>query len=49
MYCFCLRILNNPTKRGPYGGVVGYVDFGGAIDTAIVIVNKYILLQMRAN
>ncbi len=26
-----------PAKRGPYGGVVGYVDFGGAIDTAIAI------------
>lgn len=26
-----------PTKRGPYGGVVGYLSFGGEIDTAIAI------------
>jgi anthranilate synthase component 1 len=26
-----------PTKRGPYGGVVGYVDFSGNLDTAITI------------
>ena len=26
-----------PTKRGPYGGVVGYVDFSGNLDTAIAI------------
>jgi anthranilate synthase component 1 len=26
-----------PTKRGPYAGVVGYVDFSGNIDTAIAI------------
>ena len=26
-----------PTKRGPYGGVVGYLDFSGNIDTAITI------------
>ena len=26
-----------PSKRGPYAGVVGYLDFGGAIDTAIAI------------
>ncbi len=26
-----------PLKRGPYGGVVGYLDFSGNIDTAIVI------------
>jgi anthranilate synthase component I len=25
------------TKRGPYGGVVGYLDFSGNIDTAITI------------
>ena len=26
-----------PVKRGPYAGVVGYVDFSGTIDTAIAI------------
>ena len=26
-----------PVKRGPYGGVVGYVDFSGNLDTAICI------------
>src|SRR4029450_11533228 len=26
-----------PVKRGPYAGVVGYVDFSGNVDTAITI------------
>jgi anthranilate synthase component 1 len=26
-----------PTKRGPYAGVVGYIDFSGNLDTAIAI------------
>jgi anthranilate synthase component 1 len=26
-----------PVKRGPYGGVVGYLDFSGNLDTAIAI------------
>ncbi|SNQ48235.1 Anthranilate synthase component 1 [Frankia canadensis] len=26
-----------PTRRGVYGGVVGYLDFGGDLDTAIAI------------
>ncbi|MGH9074035.1 MAG: anthranilate synthase component I family protein, partial [Acidimicrobiales bacterium] len=26
-----------PTKRGPYAGVVGYLDFSGSLDTAIAI------------
>jgi len=26
-----------PVKRGPYAGVVGYLDFSGTIDTAIAI------------
>jgi anthranilate synthase component 1 len=26
-----------PAKRGPYAGVVGYVDFSGNVDTAITI------------
>ncbi len=34
-----MEIINElePTVRGPYGGVVGYVDFSGNLDTAIVI------------
>jgi len=26
-----------PTKRGPYAGIVGYIDFSGNLDTAIAI------------
>ena len=26
-----------PTKRGPYGGAVGYLAFGGDLDTCITI------------
>jgi anthranilate synthase component 1 len=26
-----------PTKRGPYAGGVGYVDFGGNMDTCIAL------------
>ena len=26
-----------PSKRGPYAGVVGYIDFNGNLDTAIAI------------
>ena len=26
-----------PVKRGPYAGVVGYLDFSGNLDTAITI------------
>jgi anthranilate synthase component 1 len=26
-----------PNKRGPYAGAVGYVDFGGAMDTCIAL------------
>ena len=26
-----------PVKRGPYAGIVGYIDFSGNIDTAIAI------------
>jgi anthranilate synthase component 1 len=26
-----------PSKRGPYAGVVGYADFSGNVDTAIAI------------
>lgn len=31
-----------PVKRGPYAGVVGYIDFGGNIDTAIAIRTMFI-------
>jgi anthranilate synthase component 1 len=31
-----------PTKRGPYAGVVGYVDFSGNLDTAIAIRTMFI-------
>ena len=26
-----------PHRRGPYGGAVGYVDFGGNMDTCIAL------------
>ena len=29
-------------KRGPYGGVVGYVDFSGNVDTAIAIRTMFV-------
>ncbi len=32
-----------PTKRGPYAGVVGYVDFSGNLDTAITIRTMVVL------
>jgi len=38
-----------PAKRGPYGGVVGYVDFAGAIDTAIAIRTMVCLPDGRAS
>ncbi len=31
-----------PVKRGPYGGVVGYVDFSGNLDTAIAIRTMFV-------
>jgi anthranilate synthase component 1 len=31
-----------PVKRGPYAGVVGYIDFSGTIDTAIAIRTMFI-------
>ncbi len=34
-----MRIIEDlePSRRGPYGGVVGYLDFAGDLDTAICI------------
>ncbi|MDQ1396009.1 MAG: anthranilate synthase component [Acidimicrobiaceae bacterium] len=32
-----------PTKRGPYAGVVGYLDFSGNLDTAIAIRTMIVL------
>ena len=31
-----------PVKRGPYAGVVGYVDFAGNLDTAIAIRTMFV-------
>lgn len=31
-----------PVKRGPYAGVVGYIDFSGSIDTAIAIRTMFV-------
>ena len=31
-----------PTKRGPYAGVVGYVDFAGNLDAAIAIRTMFV-------
>jgi anthranilate synthase component I len=38
-----------PTKRGPYAGVVGYLDFSGNIDTAIAIRTMVVDDQGRAS
>ncbi len=38
-----------PTKRGPYAGVVGYFDFSGNIDTAIAIRTMVCLPDGRAS
>jgi anthranilate synthase component 1 len=37
-----------PHKRGPYAGVVGYLDFGGTIDTAIAIRTMVVAPDGRA-
>jgi anthranilate synthase component 1 len=39
-----MEIIDNlePVKRGPYGGVVGYVDWSGNLDTAIAIRTMFI-------
>ena len=31
-----------PVKRGPYAGVVGYVDWSGNLDTAIAIRTMFV-------
>ncbi len=38
-----------PTKRGPYGGVVGYLDFSGNLDTAIAIRTMLVSPDGRAS
>jgi anthranilate synthase component 1 len=38
-----------PTKRGPYAGVVGYLDFSGNLDTAIAIRTMFIGPDGRAS
>ena len=38
-----------PVKRGPYAGVVGYIDFSGNIDTAIAIRAMVVTPEGRAS
>jgi anthranilate synthase component I len=38
-----------PVKRGPYAGVVGYIDFSGNIDTAIAIRTMVVWPDGRAS
>ena len=38
-----------PTRRGPYAGVVGYIDFSGNIDTAIAIRTMVVKPDGRAS
>jgi anthranilate synthase component 1 len=38
-----------PTKRGIYGGVVGYLDFSGNLDTAIAIRTMVVTPDGRAS
>ena len=38
-----------PTKRGVYGGVVGYLDFSGNLDTAIAIRTMTVMPDGRAS
>jgi anthranilate synthase component I len=38
-----------PTKRGVYGGVVGYIDFSGNVDTAIAIRTMVVQPNGRAS
>jgi len=36
-----------PTRRGPYAGAVGYIDFGGSMDTCITL-RTFVLHEGRA-
>jgi anthranilate synthase component I len=38
-----------PTRRGPYAGVVGYLDFSGNLDTAISIRTMFVAPDGRAS
>jgi anthranilate synthase component 1 len=38
-----------PTKRGPYAGTIGYIDFSGNLDTAIAIRTMVVLPDGRAS
>ncbi|MFN2502722.1 MAG: anthranilate synthase component I family protein, partial [Acidimicrobiales bacterium] len=38
-----------PTKRGPYAGVIGYFDFSGNLDTAIAIRTMIVAADGRAS
>jgi anthranilate synthase component I len=38
-----------PTKRGPYAGVIGYFDFSGNLDTAIAIRTMTVTADGRAS
>ncbi len=38
-----------PTKRGPYAGTVGYLDFSGNLDTAIAIRTMVVMPDGRAS
>jgi anthranilate synthase component I len=38
-----------PAKRGPYAGVIGYIDFSGNLDTAIAIRTMFVTPDGRAS
>jgi anthranilate synthase component I len=38
-----------PARRGPYAGVVGYIDFSGNVDTAIAIRTMLVGADGRAS
>jgi anthranilate synthase component 1 len=38
-----------PTKRGPYAGTIGYIDFSGNLDTAIAIRTMVVQPDGRAS